>query len=44
MKKLLSILLLAVILSGAAGNQAFASKDELPKLSRTSSITIDHLK
>ena len=27
MKKLLSILLLVVIFSGVAGNQAFASKD-----------------
>ena len=32
MKKVLSILLLAVILSGVAGNQAYASKDRVPKL------------
>ena len=44
MKKILSILLLVVILSGVAGNQAYASKDLVPKLSKTSSFTIDHLK
>ena len=44
MKKILSILLLVLILSGAAGNQAFASKDRLPELFRTSSFTIELLK
>ena len=44
MKKILSILLLVVILSGVAGNQAFATKDEVPKLFRTSSFTIELLK
>ena len=41
MKKLLPILLLAVILSGVAGNTAFATKDQLPKLFNTSSFTVD---
>ena len=44
MKKILSILLLVVILSGVAGNQAYASKDRVPKLFRTSSFTIELLK
>ncbi|WP_318614712.1 lipoprotein [Sporosarcina sp. YIM B06819] len=44
MKKILSILVLVIILSGVAGNQAFATKDELPKLARTSSFTIELLK
>ena len=44
MKKILSILLLVVIFSGVTGNQAFASKDRLPELFRTSSFTIELLK
>jgi len=44
MKKLLSILLLVVILSGVAGNQASASEDKVPKLFKTSSFTIELLK
>ncbi|WP_255452250.1 hypothetical protein GGGNBK_05565 [Sporosarcina sp. ANT_H38] len=44
MKKLLSILLLVVIFSGVGNNQAFATKDQVPKLFRTSNLTIDHLK
>ncbi len=43
MKKILSILLLVVIFSGVSGNQAFASKDRVPELVKTSSFTIDHL-
>jgi len=39
MKKLLSILLLIVILSGVARNQASASEDRVPKLFKTSSFT-----
>jgi len=42
MKKILTILLLVVILSGVSGNQAFASKDELPRLFGTSSFTINY--
>ncbi|WP_399629785.1 hypothetical protein [Sporosarcina sp. SG10008] len=44
MKKLLSILILVVIFSGVAGNQAFASQDRLPKLFKTSSFTVELLK
>jgi len=44
MKKLLSILLLVVILSGVAGNQASASEDQVPKMFKTSSFTIELLK
>jgi len=44
MKKFLAILLLVVVFSGVAGNQAFASKDRLPELFRTSNITIELLK
>jgi hypothetical protein len=43
MKKILSILLLVVIFSGIAGNQAFATEDKVPKLFSTSSFTIDYL-
>ena len=41
MKKLLSILLLVVILSGVAENTAFATKDQYPKLFKTTSFTVD---
>ncbi|WP_322555655.1 hypothetical protein [Sporosarcina beigongshangi] len=41
MKKFLSILLLVVILSGVAGNQAFASEDKVPKLFGTTSVPIN---
>ncbi|MEK5067011.1 hypothetical protein [Sporosarcina sp. FSL K6-1508] len=44
MKKILSVLLLVIILGGAVGNEAHASKDLFPKLTKTSSITVDHLK
>ena len=44
MKKILSVLLLVILLGGVAGNEAHASKDLLPKLTKTSSITVDHLK
>ena len=43
MKKILSIILLVVILSGATGNQAFASEDKVPKLFGTSNFTTDSL-
>jgi hypothetical protein len=43
MKKVLSILLLTIILSGAVGNEAHASKDLFPKLTKTTSFTITHL-
>lgn len=42
MKKTLSILLLVIILGGAVGNTAFATKDRVPELFKTSSITISH--
>lgn len=42
MKKILSILLLVVILSGVSGNQAFATEDKAPRLFGTSSLTIDY--
>ncbi|WP_342507939.1 hypothetical protein [Sporosarcina sp. FSL K6-2383] len=41
MKKVLAVLLLVVILSGVSGNQAFATKDELPRLFKTTSVPID---
>lgn len=44
MKKLLSILLLVVILSGVTGNLASASEDRVPRLFKTSSFTIELLK
>jgi len=44
MKKLMSILLLVVFLSGVAGSQASASEDRVPRLFKTSNITIELLK
>jgi len=41
MKKILSILLLVTILSGVTGIQAYASKDRVPELFKTSSFTVD---
>ncbi|NYF23766.1 hypothetical protein [Sporosarcina sp. JAI121] len=39
MKKILSILILVVVLSVFTGNQALATKDQLPKLFNTSNST-----